>query len=377
MTRRSTARGELPEAALRLNRWMGPRVLTWFHDHCRDLPWRHNRDPYRIWVSEVMLQQTQVATVIPFFQRFLERFPTLADLAQADEQEVLRLWEGLGYYRRARFLLQAARLLHERNPGVFPATVAELTGVPGLGEYTRNAILSQAFDLRLPILEANTIRLLSRMFGRVEDPTQTSARRWLWGAAEAILPSRQVGDFNQGLMELGALVCTPEQPDCSSCPLRPRCAAFASGRPEDYPARVPASPPVLVRELALIIRRAGTVLFLRRPPDATRWANLWEFPHVELAADEPLDQAAHRLARESCGLTITPGAELGTIRHGITRYSITLTCLEACWSAGDVVNPFHAEARWVGPDELGQFPVSSPQRRLARLINAERQLRLF
>src|SRR5437764_8877912 len=173
------------------------RLLGWFDRHRRDLPWRRDRDPYRVWVSEVMLQQTQVATVVPYFERFLRAFPTLPDLAAADEQDVLRLWEGLGYYRRARDLHRAARRLVADHGGLVPDDPAALAGLPGLGRYTRNAVLSQAFDRRLPILEANSQRVLSRLFARGEDPRGGPARRWLWQAAEELLPARQAGAFNQ------------------------------------------------------------------------------------------------------------------------------------------------------------------------------------
>src|SRR5262245_21076386 len=171
-------------------RWLARQLLGWFERSQRDLPWRHDRDPYRIWLSEVMLQQTQVATVVPYFERFLKRFPTLSDLATADEQEVLRLWEGLGYYRRARNLHRAARHLRDGHDGVFPSDPAALDGVPSMGRYTVNAVLSQAFDLRLPILEANSQRVLCRLFGRTEDPTRNPLKKWLWQTAEEVLPRR-------------------------------------------------------------------------------------------------------------------------------------------------------------------------------------------
>lgn len=324
-----------------------------------------------------MLQQTSVAAVVPYFERFLARFPTLADLARSDEQDVLRLWEGLGYYRRARHLLQAARLLSERPGGAFPSDPEALRGVPGLGEYTRNAVLSQAFDLRLPILEANSARVLSRLFGREEDPSRGPARRWLWRAAEAVLPARNVGDFNQALMELGALVCTPERPSCEACPVRGRCAAFASGRPENFPRRAPPPAPTLVNEAAVVIRRAGRALLVQRPANATRWVGLWEFPHGEVRTGETHEHAAVRLARELTGLNVRLGPELTTIRHGVTRFRITMVCFEAEVGPGEVESAFYEQAAWVEGSQLPEYPVSSPQRRLAKLVADGGQRQLF
>ncbi len=283
-------------AAAALGRRLPRRLLRWFAAHRRDLPWRRDRDPYRIWVSEVMLQQTQATTVVPYFERFLQAFPTLADLAAADEQQVLRLWEGLGYYRRARDLLRTARLLAAAHGGRFPDDPAALDGLPGLGRYTRNAVLSQAFDRRLPVLEANSQRVLSRLFGRTGDPSRGPEQRWLWAAAEALLPPRRAGDFNQALMELGALVCTPAAPRCPECPLAADCAARRLGLQEAIPARTPPPETVNVREAAVVVRRGEQVLLLQRPATG-RWASLWEFPHGPLAAEEAPDEAA---ARDCC-----------------------------------------------------------------------------
>jgi A/G-specific adenine glycosylase len=248
-----------------LRRWLAPRLLAWYRANRRDLPWRLDRDPYRIWVSEVMLQQTQVSTVVPYFHRFLARFPTVVDLARSDEQEVLRLWEGLGYYRRARDLLAAARLFVERHDGAIPADNDALQALPGMGLYTRNAVLSQAFDLRLPIVEANVQRVLSRLLGYAEDPRETAARKRLWSSAEALLPARHVGEFHQALMELGALVCTPTAPLCDRCPLAARCVARQQGRQEEIPARAAKPATTFVSEAAVVVRREGKVLLVRRP----------------------------------------------------------------------------------------------------------------
>ncbi len=341
-----------------LRPWLIRRLRPWFGRQQRDLPWRRDRDPYRIWVSEVMLQQTQVATVIPYFERFLRAFPTLADLAAAVEQDVLRLWEGLGYYRRARDLYRAAREIVARYAGRFPDDPAELSSLPGFGRYTCNAVLSQAFDRRLPILEANSQRLLSRLFGRTEDPRQGAARRWLWQAAEAILPRREVGAFNQALMELGALVCTPAAPRCSDCPLAARCMARLLGRQESIPAHAPAAETMRIQEAAVVVRRGPTVLLVKRPHTG-RWAGLWEFPHAPLLDGEAHEDAAARLLRDLTGLRARIGPELLTIRHGITRYRITLTGFESAHVAGEFQSDFYVEGRWLAVADLAAYPVSA------------------
>ncbi len=357
-------------------RRLARRLLAWFRQNARDLPWRRDRDPYAIWVSEVMLQQTQVATVIPFFERFLKTFPTLADLAAADEQDVLRLWEGMGYYRRARDLHRAARLLHAARGGQIPDDPDTFRALPGVGRYTAGAVLSQAFDRRLPILEANTQRVLARLLGLRGDVRSTAVRRTLWQAAEALLPRREVGHFNQALMEVGALVCTPRAPDCPSCPLAEWCTARREGLQEEIPARVPAAPPVEVREAAVVVRRGSRVLLAQRPPRG-RWAGMWEFPHGPLANGETYEQAAARVVNELAGLDADLGQELLTVRHGITRFRITLVCFEASHRRGRFRSEFYDCAVWVRPDQLASYPVSAPQRRLAQLLLEPRQPRLF
>ncbi len=357
--------------------WLPRRLLAWFARHRRDLPWRHDRDPYRIWVSEVMLQQTQVATVIPYFDRFLARFPTLADLAAADEQAVLRLWEGLGYYRRARDLHRSARLLVADHGGRIPDDPAVVSCLPGFGRYTCNAVLSQAFDRRLPILEANSQRVLSRLFGWAEDPRQGPARQRLWLAAERVLPQKHVGEFNQALMELGALVCAPAAPRCSACPLAGRCIANGLGLQEKIPARPTAAATISVQEVGVVLRRGRRLLLVQRPSSG-RWAGLWEIPHGPVQASEIPEAAAVRLLRELTDLEAKPGAEVLTIRHALTRFQITMLCLEARYTSGTFRSDFYAQAVWVTPTELASYPVSRPQRKLAEALNApERQGRLF
>jgi A/G-specific adenine glycosylase len=323
-----------------------------------------------------MLQQTQVATVVPYFRRFLEAFPTLGALAAAGDEQVLRLWEGLGYYRRARDLLRGARWLAAEHGGTVPDDPEVFGRVPGVGRYTLGAVLSQAFDRRLPILEANSQRVLSRLFGWREDPRGGAARHRLWRAAERLLPARHVGVFNQALMELGALVCTPAAPRCEACPLRERCEAHRLGAAEEIPAR-PAAPPVVeVEEVAVVVWRGPRVLLVRRPPEG-RWGGLWEFPHGPLREGEPHEEAAARLLREQAGLTVRPGPELLTVRHGVTRFRITLVCLEARYQSGRFRSTFYREHGWLSPAGLAEYPVSTPQRRLTRALLCERQRQLF
>jgi A/G-specific adenine glycosylase len=344
------------------------RLLAWFARHRRDLPWRRDRDAYRIWVSEIMLQQTQVATVIPYFERFVVAFPTVAVLAAATEHDVLRLWEGLGYYRRARDLRRAAQALAAEHAGAIPNDPLILGKLPGFGRYTVGAVLSQAFDRRLPILEANSQRVLSRLFGRRDDPRGGAARKWLWMAAEALLPRKQVGDFNQALMELGSLVCTPTSPRCGECPVASDCEAKRLGLQEKIPP--PARQPELtdVHEAAVVVYRGDRVLLLQRPATAGRWAGLWEFPHAPLQPGEMPTTAAARLLPQLTGVTGSIGGLLLTIKHGITRYRITVDCFAARHEAGRFVAGAYADARWVLPAELESYPVSAPQRRLAAAV---------
>jgi A/G-specific adenine glycosylase len=354
------------------------RLLAWFDRHKRDLPWRRNRDPYHIWVSEVMLQQTTVAAVVPYFERFLAAFPTVADLANADEQAVLRLWEGLGYYRRARHLHQAARRLVEDHGGTLLDDPVVWSGLPGVGRYILGAVLSQAFDRRLPIVEANSLRVICRLFGFTGDPQTGAGRKWIWSKAAELLPSKRVGDFNQALMELGALVCASTIPQCDICPISAKCVARAEGMQIEIPRKAARPTVTEVDELALVIRRGPRVLLVQRPSSASRWAGLWEFPHGELKPGETHEAAAERLIGPLTGLALEIGPELMTVRHGVTRFRITLTCLEAGYVGGNFGSEFYCHGLWLRPAELADYPVSAPQRKLAQAVAAAvRQRRLF
>lgn len=284
-------------------------LLTWFDAHRRDLPWRRTRDPYAIWVSEVMLQQTTVETVLGRWGPFLARFPDLPALARADEQDVLAAWSGLGYYRRARGLHAAAREVLRVHAGALPSDPAALRALPGFGPYTAGAVASIAFGVRAALVDGNVARVLARLFRVAGEPTRGPARRRLWQLAEAALPAARPGDFNQALMELGALVCRPAAPHCARCPLAGRCQARAADEVERYPTVTRKGETPLVRRAALFLERPdGAWLFVRRP-DEGLLARLWELPAVDVPARQQPLTAARALARRlGAAARLTPRA---------------------------------------------------------------------
>jgi len=317
------------------------RLLGWFARNKRDLPWRRTKDPYAVWLSEIMLQQTQAPTVVRYFERFLAVFPTLQSLAQAELAEVLRLWEGLGYYRRAMQLHEAARKIVRDFGGRFPQTLEELLQLPGIGRYTAGAILSIAFDQRQPILEANTTRLWARLLAYSEPADSAAAQRLFWQMAEWILPRRQVGRLNQALMELGSTVCLPHKPRCGECPVSRFCLARQQGLPETIP-RQRAKPAVeFYQEAALIVRRNDQVL-LRRIPEGQRWAGLWDFPRFPLPPELAQQAEAHTPAAEQPWLFMELTEEAGLCRK--TSFEATTGTRKAGGHVPEQAEPLWAEA---------------------------------
>lgn len=362
------------------------KLLNWFDKQKRDLPWRKptdgatdgRRDPYRVWISEVMLQQTTVAAVVPFFERFVAALPDVRALAQADEQKVLKLWEGLGYYRRARHLHAAAKRLVAEHGGELPDKPDVWADLPGVGRYILGAVLSQAFDRQLPIVEANSLRVLARLFGYPGDPRVGDGKTWVWSAAEAVLPAKRCGDFNQALMELGALVCKPTAPDCTHCPVAANCAAKRLGLQERIPPKKAQPAITEVNEVGVVVRDGERLLLCQRPHAAGRWQNMWEVPHAPRADGEDVNAAAVRVAKELTGFDVEAGAEVMTIKHSVTRYAITLACVEAERTGGAFTPGAYAQCEWVTSAQLGDYPVSAPQRKLmTALADPNRQRRLF
>ena len=338
------------------------RLLDWFRVHKRDLPWR-GASPYAIWVSEIMLQQTQVATVIPFFNRFLARFPTVESLAEAPIEEVLRHWAGLGYYARARNLHRAAQIVVAEHGGRIPDTPETIERLPGIGRYTAGAVLSIAYGVPRPLVDANVIRVLCRLFGLHGDPKSTVNQTRLWSLAEQLVPAESPGDFNQSLMELGALVCVPAEPRCDRCPLQGGCVAGNSPDPGALPEFPPNRAFIHVTHSSAFIRdAAGRVLIVQRPLQGL-WGGLWEFPRVVCTSGETPQAGAARAAREVVGLETTVGAKIGRVKHGVTHHRITLYGYAAERHNPDIepVAKDCASVRWEFLNALDNYPFSSPQ----------------
>lgn len=350
-------------------RWLRRRLLAWYRANARDLPWRRSRDPYHIWISEIMLQQTQVATVRKYFPRFVRAFPHVRRLASAEEQQVFRLWEGLGYYRRARYLHQAARRIVGEYGGDFPRSAEELRKLPGIGRYTAGAIASIAFGQREPILEANTVRLLSRLSGYRGDPHSAAGQQRLWQLATELLPEKDVADFNQALMELGSLVCRASEPGCSDCPLGRLCVANALGAQGEIPRAKVQKKWIPLREAAVVVRKNGRVL-VRQCAAGERWAGLWDFPRFAIDSHGPSFPREEIVANVTAqtGVRCEPRSLLKTIKHGVTRYRITLECYEAAYLGGQARGRNGSVVRWTALTALRDLPLSTTGRKLAVLL---------
>jgi A/G-specific adenine glycosylase len=314
-------------------------LLSWFTANARDLPWRRTRDPYAIWVSEIMLQQTQVSTVIPFWNRWLRALPTVADAAHASPDQLHKLWEGLGYYTRVRNLQKAAQVILDRHRGMFPEAFDDVLDLPGIGRYTAGAICSIAFNQPTPILDGNVMRVLTRIFGIAEDPKEKVTNHKLWQLAQALVldaaqrppmsaksktksqaEHRSCSQLNQALMELGALVCTPRNPQCAVCPAQRLCVAFREDRVADLPRLVRRAPATARHFVAFALERDGKFLVRQRPAGVVN-AHLWEFPNAET---HDADISPNKLFASIFGFTPSTLPPLITIKHSITRYRITL-----------------------------------------------------
>lgn len=348
-------------------------LLGWYAEHARDLPWRDAADPYAVWVSEIMLQQTRVDTVIGYYQRWMTRFPTIQALAQSEEQEVLQLWEGLGYYSRARSLHRGAREVMVRFDGNLPATRVELETLPGIGRYTAGAIASMAYGQDEPALDGNLRRVLSRVFNIAVPIDSPQGQQRLDQLMAEHLPRGQAGNFNQAMMDLGATLCIPRSPDCGKCPLTPICQARLSGLQEERPVKKnrPRVPHYDVT--AAVIHRNGQVLIAKRPANGLL-GGMWEFPGGKQEPGEALTECLQREIMEELGTQIEVGPELGVFNHAYTHFKVTL---HAFYCALTGVEPQPVEAsdlRWVLPSDLAAFPMGKIDRKIALVLSSEDEI---
>jgi A/G-specific adenine glycosylase len=341
-------------------------LLAWYAQHARILPWRGDSNPYAIWVSEVMLQQTRVETVIPYFERWMSRFPNLASLAQASQQDVLTAWEGLGYYSRARNLHKAAQIVVWEMNGELPRDPKALSRLPGVGRYTAGAIASLAFGLDAPVLDGNIRRVLARVFNLTEPARSPAGERHLWELAAEHLPPGRAGDYNQAMMDLGATICTPRAPNCLGCPVSRTCQAYALGVQEERPVALekPAIPHHIVT--AAVIHNQAQVLIAQRPAQGLL-GGLWEFPGGKLQPGEDLAACLQREIREELGAGIVVQDQLGVYRHAYTHFRVTLHAFHCTLANGDQPRPLQVnDLRWVAPSELAAFPMGKIDRQIAR-----------
>ena len=344
-------------------------LLSWYERHARSLPWRGHPDPYAVWVSEIMLQQTRVETVIPYFLRWMERFPSLEALAAASEQDVLAVWEGLGYYSRARNLHRAAQVVMEQHAGELPHTRAALERLPGIGRYTAGAIASIAFGQDEPALDANIRRVLARVFDVSLPARSPQGEARLWELARQVLPPGRAGDFNQALMDLGSAICTPHNPACLLCPIQGFCRAYQLGIQEQRPVLEEKAPVPHYTVTAAIIHRGGQVLLARRPSSGLL-GGMWEFPGGKLEPGETLAQGLAREIQEELGAAVAVGEAFGIYHHGYTHFKVSLHAFFCSLVDGEPRALHASEIIWAEPEALAAYPMGKIDRQIARRLAA-------
>ncbi len=350
------------------------KLLGWFRKNARPLPWREKYRPYEVWVSEIMLQQTQVETVLPYYQRWLKAFPTVEVLAQSGEKKVLKLWEGLGYYSRARNLHHSAKLIMKKYGGVFPQDHEAIRSLKGIGRYTAGAIASIAFNQEKPIVDGNVLRVLSRVYAIRKPIDAEKNKERFWQLEESLIPKGRARFFNQALMELGALVCHTQNPLCGACPINNFCVAFKKKETDRYPVRNKRKKIIKVEASALVLSREGRYLIRRRPVGKIM-GGLWEFPEWKLSRETKLslDQIKRktcRLAQREFSLKIDSLSHLDTVKRNYTHYNETLQVFGAELSENGILKKSKTDWPfvWISKNEFEKYPFSSAHSKIAALI---------
>ncbi len=345
-------------------------LLRWFAGNARDLPWRRSRDPYAIWVAEIMLQQTRVSTTLPYYHRFLKRFPTVEKLARARLDTVLKLWEGLGYYSRARNMHVAAREIVARFSGQLPHTTDELLTLPGIGRYTAGAIASTAFGRREPLVDGNIERVLCRLFRIKGSPKQNAVRKKLWTIAAEILPPDNVGQFNQALMELGSEVCTPRNPRCEDCPVREVCGARLHNEQGSLPTRALKKPLPRHTVVVGVIHKDGRILIDKRKPEGLL-GGLWELPGGKRRPRESLEAALRREVREELAIRIRVGRLLAVVDHTYSHFRIRMHAFECTYLSGRPRCITCTDLKWVRPNDLARYAFPAANNKIIRILRSQ------
>lgn len=343
-------------------------LLSWYDEHRRELPWRECDDPYKIWVSEIMLQQTRVDQAIPYYHRFITRFPTVEDLASAEQQDVLKVWEGLGYYSRARNLHRAAKTVVEDFDGRLPGTQDEITKLKGIGPYTAAALLSIAFDQPCAVVDGNVLRVLTRYYGMERDIRKQSTKNEIQQRADELIDSDRPGDFNQALMELGATICTPSGPSCPECPLQSGCKAYKTAKTDSIPYKSPAREKPHHHIGVGIIRNEDSRVLIALRPDDAMLGGLWEFPGGKKKGEESITDTVKRELREELGVDVEIERPFMKLDHTYSHFSITLHAYLCSIISGRPTANTSQQLKWVEVEELTDYPFPKANRKLTRKL---------
>lgn len=345
------------------------KLRGWYRQVHRKLPWRKTDDPYRIWVSEVMLQQTQVTTVIPYFENFIEKFPTVSDLAAADPQAVLKAWEGLGYYARARNLHKAAQVVSNHLAGEIPQDYSDFRNLPGVGDYIAAAVQSIAFEQPYPVVDGNVKRVLARLF-QMEAPVNDSASLKIFQEVAAmVLDQQHPGEYNQAMMELGAMICRPQNPLCTECPVSEFCRAYKTGWQDEFPRRRKKEKTPQYH-IAVGVVRKGKYLLITRRAESGLLGGLWEFPGGKVReGKETAAEACVREIKEEVNLEIKVGSYLTTVRHAYTHFKIVMDVFLCDYLSGEVALKGPVDYKWITVEEIEQYPFPKANHKFIPLLN--------
>jgi len=344
-------------------RFIQKNLVSWFQKNQRKLPWRKKYDPYGVWISEIMLQQTQVKTALPYFERWMKELPSINSVARAPQDKILKLWEGLGYYSRARNLQKAAQLIIKKHNGRFPNRYADILALPGIGKYSAGAISSIAFNRNKPVVDGNVIRVMARLANFSENTRLPQNIKQFWGWAEKLIPSGLAREFNQGLMELGALVCTPKKPNCSHCPVKKVCKGSQNGTAAQLPNRGEKTKNIPITVTLAVICKNGKI-FIQKRPEKGLMGGLWEFPGGKTRKNETGPNAIRREIKEELSVTIKNVKKIARIRHNYTKFNVDLHCYSADLDKGKIRLNFATKGKWVTPKSLTKFAFPAADKKL-------------